>query len=1118
MRRIAPLLVCLLALLAATSTVSQAVGFHAVHSKDGTHVWAVGDSGAIFRSYDSGITYVKNNLGTAPLRGVAHRQLVPLIVGDGGVVWRSTNNGGTFASQVASASDLNAVSMPTDLVAIAVGDAGTILRSTDAGASWNAQVSGSGANLFGVAFTNADDGWAVGASGTLLRTTNGGASWNPVALGSTAELLSVAQHGSRVWAVGRGATAFKSTDSGANWNAVNLRTDARPDVRAVALDATRVILGGGGGFVRSSVDDGTTWTFPIHSLHGQVSGIGIAGGKTFAASNVYNVVLRDSSATNWVMQRGGGVTRTWLKMHNLSNGFRGLTMDYNYLNPNIIYVMSLNSVRYSPNRGETWSTIATTTLSSDPNAFIVSDRDTNTFIAAVSLDAGGRGVIRSTDRGATWSTTHAHEFGTYGIPLEQHPDRPDTLIFGGDDDVLQISTDRGATWSDYGTQVFRSPCDIIVLPDSNDVWQVGDGITGSGIGELFRSTNNGLNFSLRQNANGSEVPGMSTSRLRKERTYASTWSAAGARATSDGGNTWPTISALAGYGSSWGTDVAKDDPNVVVIGQYSGGSSRFSLDGGISYQSIPLNGTNYSFLMVDRATIFAQQSDSLFKMRFNYNYTPATTQSLTVASPNGGESLARGAVVAINWNSTNIGLARVEWRENNASSWQLISEVPGYLGTFAWTVPDVPTTQAQVRVLDAWDSAPQDESNATFTILAPRMVVTPGNLSFGSHAAGNTALLPVTVQSTGTVALIVTSVSTGTAAFTEGRISLTIAPAASDSIGVTFRPTAGQGYVDSLTIVSDAGTVKVPLDGTGTASGALTVLAPGAAQTWKYGTTHPITWLASGITQVGIDYRTAPNLPWELIADNIDATLGTFDWVIPNAQTTTGAVRVRDMGGSITDVSEDDLAITVPGFNGLPTPLDLGAVEINTAASGAFLIANPGTAFLGVLGVASDNPRFVPHRTTFAVTEGDDDTLGVTYNAPGAAGADSATITVTTDDPAGSHTLKVLAQAQALVAVGDPNPVAFALRPNLPNPFSRSTSIRYALPTRASVRLEVFDLQGHRIATLVDTQQEAGEYAVSFGPGAANRGSSMGRIAAGVYFYRLTAGTFRDTRRMLVLP
>ncbi len=92
-------------------------------------------------------------------------------------------------------------------------------------------------------------------------------------------------------------------------------------------------------------------------------------------------------------------------------------------------------------------------------------------------------------------------------------------------------------------------------------------------------------------------------------------------------------------------------------------------------------------------------------------------------------------------------------------------------------------------------------------------------------------------------------------------------------------------------------------------------------------------------------------------------------------------------------------------------------------------------------------------------------------------------------------------------------PRRFELFQNYPNPFNPSTTIPYQLPAPARVRLEVFNLLGQRVATLVDEEQQAGLHTAAW-----NGTDSAGRpVAAGVYLYRLRGGATSGTRRMVLL-
>ena len=87
-------------------------------------------------------------------------------------------------------------------------------------------------------------------------------------------------------------------------------------------------------------------------------------------------------------------------------------------------------------------------------------------------------------------------------------------------------------------------------------------------------------------------------------------------------------------------------------------------------------------------------------------------------------------------------------------------------------------------------------------------------------------------------------------------------------------------------------------------------------------------------------------------------------------------------------------------------------------------------------------------------------------------------------------------------------PTQFALRQNYPNPFNARTVINYQLPLDGCVKLEVYNLLGQKVATLVDEKQGAGSRSVVWD--AAN-------VSSGLYLYKLTAGDFSETERTMLV-
>jgi beta-lactamase superfamily II metal-dependent hydrolase len=96
---------------------------------------------------------------------------------------------------------------------------------------------------------------------------------------------------------------------------------------------------------------------------------------------------------------------------------------------------------------------------------------------------------------------------------------------------------------------------------------------------------------------------------------------------------------------------------------------------------------------------------------------PAT--SLTVTSPNGGESWSGGSSRAITWTSSGVSNVKLEYTLNNGTSWTVIaSSVAASTGSYTWTVPNTGSTQARVRASDALNGTPTDTSDGVFTITA----------------------------------------------------------------------------------------------------------------------------------------------------------------------------------------------------------------------------------------------------------------------------------------------------------------------------------------------------------------------------------------------------------------
>jgi hypothetical protein len=102
----------------------------------------------------------------------------------------------------------------------------------------------------------------------------------------------------------------------------------------------------------------------------------------------------------------------------------------------------------------------------------------------------------------------------------------------------------------------------------------------------------------------------------------------------------------------------------------------------------------------------------------------------------------------------------------------------------------------------------------------------------------------------------------------------------------------------------------------------------------------------------------------------------------------------------------------------------------------------------------------------------------------------------------------------AVQPLNDPNlPTTYSLSQNYPNPFNPVTEIRFEVPKRTHVTLAVYNVVGQKVTTLVDKELMPDRYVVDW-DGTSDSGA---KVATGVYFYKLQAKEFVETKKMMLL-
>jgi len=84
---------------------------------------------------------------------------------------------------------------------------------------------------------------------------------------------------------------------------------------------------------------------------------------------------------------------------------------------------------------------------------------------------------------------------------------------------------------------------------------------------------------------------------------------------------------------------------------------------------------------------------------------------------------------------------------------------------------------------------------------------------------------------------------------------------------------------------------------------------------------------------------------------------------------------------------------------------------------------------------------------------------------------------------------------------------------NYPNPFNPSTTIKFAVPNTSQVAIDVYDLNGQKIATLLNEEKAAGYYSVIWN----GKNTNGNDVSSGIYLYSIRAGNFSEVKKMLMV-
>ncbi len=658
------------------------------------------------------------------------------------------------------------------------------------------------------------------------------------------------------------------------------------------------------GIIVKTIDGGNTWSTQISGTTVGLTSVGFTDANNGWAGGPKVLLKTSNGGSTWTSSAAKG---TPLASAN-ANTFISNAGSIGYSIDNTSYFIN-DTIYKTTNTGTAWSSssISSTTIL---NSIYLVDANQGWAVGGINFvfyrnvfktTVKNIAILKTTDGGSSW-------FG-------QSPGEANQVLRSvyfadlnngwavGDSGIIVKTIDGGTTWvrKTSGTLAnlvsvhFATTTTGRVVGDSGIILKTTDG--GSTWVKQFNPLGNAKMYSVRfvDTDNGWAVSGKNIIKCTKSTPIVVT--------SPIGGEKWYAGSS---HNITWQSEGVQ---NVKLEYSFNNGVnwtliSASAASGGIYPWVIPNTPSLQTLIRISDVanSAISDTSDAGF-----------TIPSLTLTSPIGGEIWSVGSAHNITWSNigvTNVGLG---YSINGGSSWAtIISSTAASTGSYAWTIPNAPSTQVKIRVRDASNTALSDSTHGFFTIPVPPPSVTLINPNGGQTWLGN-SVNSITWSSLSVVNVKLEYSLDNASTWNTITASIAASPA---SYAWTVPNTPSTLAKVRVSDIANAATSSMSSNvfTISYLAPSLTLTSPNGGETWAPNSTHNVTWSATSVANVKLEYSIDNGTTWATIISSTPST-GTYAWVLPGTLSLQAFVRISDASNpALTDRSNATFNIsnTVP--------------------------------------------------------------------------------------------------------------------------------------------------------------------------------------------------------------